>query len=131
MSGPGSDALESLRARVQAFAAARHWAPFHTPKNLAMALAGEAGELLAELQWLTPEQSQSPDAALRARIEDEVADVLLYLVQFAAVLDIDLIAVAHAKVNRNDVRYPVGATPGVPVPGPDSRSGPTAAGPMP
>ena len=107
--------MEGLSARVQAFACARDWAPFHTPKNLAMALSGEAGELLAELQWLTPEQSQAPDAALRARIEDEAADVLLYLVQFANVLNIDLIAAAHAKIDRNERRYPVGAAPGVPV----------------
>ncbi len=75
-----------------------------------MALAGEAGELLAELQWLTDEevrQRLADDAPARARIEDEVADVYSYLIRFADVCGIDLDAATRAKIERNEHRYPV------------------------
>jgi NTP pyrophosphatase (non-canonical NTP hydrolase) len=101
--------LDELRLRLREFAAARDWEQFHTPKNLAMALSGEAGELTALFQWLTPEQSvkamQDPDRA--AKIEDELADVLLYLVQLADGLGVDLLAAGEAKINRNETRFPV------------------------
>jgi NTP pyrophosphatase (non-canonical NTP hydrolase) len=73
--------LAELTTRLREFAAARDWEQFHTPKNLAMALAGEVGELLAELQWLTPEEASrvmaDPEAA--ARMRSELADVTIYL----------------------------------------------------
>jgi NTP pyrophosphatase (non-canonical NTP hydrolase) len=77
--------LKALQATLRQFAATRDWQPFHTPKNLAMALMVEAAELAEIFQWMTPEQSQAAgtDAALRERVADEVADVLLYLVQIA------------------------------------------------
>jgi NTP pyrophosphatase (non-canonical NTP hydrolase) len=100
--------LAALAAATSAFAEARDWQPFHTPKNLAMALAGEVGELTTLFQWLTPEESArvmaDPEAA--ADVRDELADVLLYLVQLATVLDVDLIEVARAKVARNELRFP-------------------------
>jgi dCTP diphosphatase len=101
--------LDDLARALADFAAAREWEQFHTPKNLSMALAGEAGELLAELQWLTePEIAAglAHDADLRARVADEVADVLLYTVRFAAVCGIDPLAEAYAKIERNETRYP-------------------------
>jgi NTP pyrophosphatase (non-canonical NTP hydrolase) len=101
-----SEPLSALATRLRDFAAERDWDQFHSPKNLAMALAGEAGELVAELQWLTPEQSQSPDPAQLARIRAECADVLNYLVRFADKLGIDLIAAANAKIDDNARRYP-------------------------
>jgi NTP pyrophosphatase (non-canonical NTP hydrolase) len=95
--------------RLREFAAARDWEEFHTPKNLAMALAGEVGELTTLFQWLTPEQSviatQDPERA--AQIEDELADVLLYLIQLADGLGVDLLAAGEAKINRNETRFPV------------------------
>ncbi|MCP2259421.1 MazG nucleotide pyrophosphohydrolase domain-containing protein [Streptoalloteichus tenebrarius] len=100
---------EELAGRLGEFAAAREWERFHTPKNLAMALAGEAGELVAELQWLTDEEIRAAlaEGPLRDRLADEAADVLLYLVRLCSVCDIDLVAAAHAKIARNERRYPV------------------------
>ncbi|MBP2473962.1 NTP pyrophosphatase (non-canonical NTP hydrolase) [Crossiella equi] len=100
--------FEDLVPRLREFAAAREWEPFHTPRNLAMALSGEVGELVAELQWLSDAEigAQLPEGALRARVADEVADVLLYLVRFADVCGLDLAEVAHAKIDRNEHRFP-------------------------
>ncbi|KPA98910.1 nucleotide pyrophosphohydrolase [Pseudomonas asplenii] len=103
------DSLISLQKQLASFAAARDWDQFHTPKNLAMALSGEAGELLEHFQWLTAEQSERnalPDATIHA-IEEEMADVLLYLVRLADRLTIDLSAAANAKIQRNAQKYPV------------------------
>ena len=99
--------IVELAARLRQFAAERDWEQFHTPKNLAMALAGEAGELLAELQWLTPEQSAAvmADAAAAARVEAELADVLIYLVRLADVLEVDLVDAAHRKIDAGARRY--------------------------
>lgn len=103
--------LDELRDELRAFAAARDWEQFHTPKNLAMALAGEAGELLAEFQWLTPEQSSRVMATEQAEaIRDEIADVLIYLTRLADVLDISPVAAAIAKVEHNERRFPPTAT---------------------
>jgi len=98
--------LPALARRLHEFAAERDWAQFHSPKNLAMALAGETGELVAELQWMTEEQSRSPDPAQLARIRAEAGDVLNYLVLFAEKLGIDLIAAAHEKIDLSTKRYP-------------------------
>jgi dCTP diphosphatase len=101
--------LDDLAGKLAEFAAARDWGRFHTPKNLAMALAGESGELLAELQWLTdPEITDrlTADPAFRARVADEVADVFLYTIRFAAVCGLDPLAEGHAKIGRNEIRYP-------------------------
>jgi dCTP diphosphatase len=98
--------LESLRERVRRFATERDWERFHTPKNLALALAGEVGELAAVLQWLPEAEIGPVDEELRSRLADEMADVLLYLVRLADVTDVDLGAVAHAKIDRNEHRYP-------------------------
>lgn len=99
--------LDDLAARLRDFATARDWVQFHTPKNLAMALAGEAGELLEVFQWLTPEQSAAVlDGERAGDVEDELADVLIYLVRLADVLGVDLVAAADAKVDRNEQRFP-------------------------
>lgn len=98
--------LAALAARLREFADERDWNQFHSPKNLAMALAGEAGELVAEFQWMTEEQSRAPDAAQMARIRAECADVLNFLVRLADKLDIDLVAAANAKIDDNARRYP-------------------------
>ncbi|MFP3964650.1 nucleotide pyrophosphohydrolase [Actinomadura fulvescens] len=89
------------------FAAERDWEQFHTPKNLAMALAGETGELLAELQWLTPEESWNvmDDPKAGPRVQGELADVFLYLIRLADLLDVDLVESAAAKLAENAQRY--------------------------
>lgn len=101
--------LDALRRRLAAFAAARRWEPYHTPKNLAAALSVEASELLEIFQWLTPEESArvmaDPDSAHRVR--DEVADVLAYLLQFCDALGVDPLAALSAKIDRNEQRFPV------------------------
>nr|WP_203593869.1 nucleotide pyrophosphohydrolase [Streptomyces sp. SID9124] len=102
------------------FAAARHWGPYHTPKNLAAALSVEASELLEIFQWLTPEQSARvmADPATAPRVADEVADVLAYLLQFCDVLGIDVLAALAAKIERNESRFPVPESASDPGPGP-------------
>ncbi|MEV6599784.1 nucleotide pyrophosphohydrolase [Actinoplanes sp. NPDC051346] len=100
--------LEDLRDEVKAFAVQRDWQQFHTPKNLAMALAGEVGELLAEMQWLTPEQSSALQGSETGdRVRAELGDVMIYLVRLADVLGIDLIAAATEKLADSARRYPV------------------------
>ncbi|WP_433320188.1 nucleotide pyrophosphohydrolase [Micromonospora chersina] len=101
--------MNDLTARVRAFAEDREWQQFHTPKNLAMALAGEIGELLAEFQWLTPEQAAAvmDDPAAAARVRAEIGDVMIYLTRLADVLGIDLVEAAIAKLAEVAVRYPV------------------------
>ncbi|MDX2706446.1 nucleotide pyrophosphohydrolase [Streptomyces sp. PA03-6a] len=101
--------LHALQRRLAAFAAARRWEPYHTPKNLAVALSVEASELLEIFQWLTPEQAarvmEDPDSAHRVR--DEVADVLAYLLQFCEVLGVDVLEALSAKIDRNELRFPL------------------------
>ncbi|MFE7504020.1 nucleotide pyrophosphohydrolase [Promicromonospora sp. NPDC057488] len=107
--------LDDLTERLKLFRDARDWSQFHTPKNLAMALAGEVGELLAELQWLTNDQVAerlSHESEFRARLEDEIADVMIYLTYLADATGTDLVAVAGDKVARNEVRYRAEASRG-------------------
>jgi NTP pyrophosphatase (non-canonical NTP hydrolase) len=99
--------LHDLAHRVRQFAAERDWDQFHTPKNLAMALVAEAGELTAEFQWLTAAQSAAPTPQQLVRIRAECADVLIYLVRLADQLGFDLLAAAEAKIEDNARRYPV------------------------
>ena len=101
--------LTELQARLRAFAAQRQWQPFHTPKNLAMALMVEAAELAEIFQWMTPEQSLAvrEDPALREPIADEVADVLLYLLQLADHAGVDLAEAVEHKLRKNAVKHPV------------------------
>lgn len=102
-----SDSLHELRDALRRFAAERDWEQFHTPRNLATALAVEAAELLEPFQWLSETQSLELSAGQRAAIEEEMADVLLYLVRLADRLDVDLERAARAKIARNALRYPV------------------------
>ncbi|MFD7529230.1 MULTISPECIES: nucleotide pyrophosphohydrolase [unclassified Streptomyces] len=101
--------VQTLQRRLAAFAAARDWEQYHTPKNLAAALSVEASELVEIFQWLTPEQSarvmERPETA--HRVADEVADVLAYLLQFCEVLGIDALSALSEKIDRNESRFPV------------------------
>ncbi|MEW2442870.1 nucleotide pyrophosphohydrolase [Micromonospora marina] len=101
--------MNDLTAHVRAFAEERDWQQFHTPKNLVMALAGEVGELLAEFQWLTPEQAGAvmSDPEVGARVQAEIGDVMIYLTRLADVLGVDLQEAAIAKLAEVAVRYPV------------------------
>lgn len=103
------DVLKLLQTELATFASEREWDQFHTPKNLAMALSGEVGELVERFQWLTPEQSERSVLSTEAvqAIEEEMADVLLYLVRLADRLNVDLAAAAKAKLRLNAEKYPV------------------------
>lgn len=101
------DSLEDLRQRLAAFAAARDWEQFHSPKNLAMALVAESAELVEHFQWLTEAQSEQLSPEQSTAVGHELADILIYLVRIADRLDIDLIAAAHDKIVINETRYPV------------------------
>ncbi|MFC5499036.1 nucleotide pyrophosphohydrolase [Caenimonas terrae] len=98
--------LASLTLELRAFAAARNWEQFHSPKNLASALSVEAAELLEHFQWLTEEQSRSLDAATRQEVGREIADVLLYLLQLADKLGLDVAQEAQKKLALNAVKHP-------------------------
>lgn len=98
--------IESLTRSLREFAAARDWEQFHSPKNLAAALSVEAAELLEPFQWLTEDQSRNLDEATRAAVAHEAADVLLYLLQLADKLQIDLAAAARDKLAINARKYP-------------------------
>lgn len=101
--------LAELKARVLAFAREREWEQFHAPKNLSMALAAEAGELMEHFLWCTPEASRAGarDEARRRRIEEELADVMIYALEFANMTGMDVAAVIEAKMSANAKKYPV------------------------
>ncbi|WP_328853696.1 nucleotide pyrophosphohydrolase [Micromonospora globbae] len=98
-----------MKERLAAFAEERDWQQFHTPKNLAMALAGEVGELIAEFQWLTPEQSTTvmSDPEAGGRVRAEIGDVMIYLTRLADVLGIDPVEAALTKLEDSARRYPI------------------------
>lgn len=100
--------IEQLTAAIQEFAQQRDWERFHTPKNLAMALSVEVAELVELFQWLTPEESatlaETPEG--RAAIEDEIADIAIYLLRLADVMDVDVAAAVRDKLQRNSDRFP-------------------------
>jgi dCTP diphosphatase len=98
--------LEMLRDDLRKFSAARDWEQFHSPKNLAMALSAEAGELLEVFQWLTEEQSRHLEPKAMAAVSEEIADVLLYLVRLGDQLGIDPVAAAQRKLAENERKYP-------------------------
>jgi dCTP diphosphatase len=102
--------LEALRDRMRRFAEDRDWGRFHDPKSVLLALVGEVGELAELFQWLPAAEARSlaQGEPLRTRAGEEMADVLLYLVLLADVLDIDLAAAAQAKMDDAERRYPPG-----------------------
>lgn len=98
-----------LKSRVLAFARERDWEQFHAPKNLSMALAAEAGELMEHFLWATSEASRATarDPAKRQKIEEELADVIIYALEFANMTGIDVAAVIEKKMEANARKYPV------------------------
>ena len=98
--------MNDLKEELRQFVSERDWEQFHNPKNLAMALAIEAAELMEPFQWLTPEQACELSPKARAAVEDELADVFIYLVRLSDVLGVDLMTVARRKLERNRAKYP-------------------------
>ena len=101
--------MSDLKARVLAFVHERDWEQFHSPKNLSMALAAETGELMEHFLWATPEQSRAiaTEPAKRAKIADELADVVIYAIEFANMTGLDISAAIEAKMAANAKKYPV------------------------
>lgn len=100
------DSIDDLTQALHRFAEERDWAVFHSPKNLASALVVEAAELLEPFQWMSEADSRVlPPEKLRA-VSEEMADVLLYLVQLSSALGVDLLQAARAKLERNALKYP-------------------------
>jgi dCTP diphosphatase len=99
--------IQHLAAEIKKFADARDWEQFHTPKNLSMAVAGEAGELVAEFQWLTAEESSRSNMTSEKfkDVELEIADVAIYLIRLADVLGVDISEVVRKKLAINESRF--------------------------
>lgn len=104
--------VAEIQNRLRVFTAERDWGQFHSPKNLAMALAAEAGELIEVFQWLTDTQSRSLSEADQARAQEELADVLIYLLRLADVLGVDLSDAVDTKIEQNAAKYPVSVSKG-------------------
>lgn len=102
-----TDTFEEMTERIRHFRDARDWRQFHQPKEMAVAIAAEAGELLQHFVWQSPEQSEDRLRLKRAEIIDEMADVALLLFEFADNCGIDLAEAMRAKLLRNETRYPV------------------------
>jgi NTP pyrophosphatase (non-canonical NTP hydrolase) len=100
--------IADLRVQVKAFVAERDWAQFHSPKNLSMAIAVEAAELMEHFQWLTIGESRSlvEEEATRRQVVDELADVLIYCLSLANTLDVDLSEAIVRKLAHNARKYP-------------------------
>jgi NTP pyrophosphatase (non-canonical NTP hydrolase) len=110
MSGAGSKGdhettLQELKEAVLAFTEERDWERFHSPKNLSMALAAEAAELMEHFLWETPEASH--DKATREDVADELADIIVYAIEFANISGIDISTAIRAKMRKNAEKYPV------------------------
>ena len=101
--------VRPLAEALKSFAIERNWVQFHSPKNLVMALTGEVGELNDVFQWMTEEQSRKAfsDLVVAPKVEEELADVLLYLVRLADVLGVDLNRAVTIKLKRNAEKYPI------------------------
>jgi dCTP diphosphatase len=102
-----NDSIEALTADIRAFRDARDWQQFHAPKELAVAIAAEAGELLQHFVWQTAQQSEQRARDRREDIASEMADVAILLFEMADNLNIDLAQAVRAKLAKNELRYPV------------------------
>jgi dCTP diphosphatase len=98
--------LKTFQAEFRDFVVERDWAQFHTPKNLAMALAGEVGELLEHFQWLTAEQSQALPPEARDQVAQEIADIQIYLATLADRLGVEIGPAVERKMKLNTEKYP-------------------------
>ena len=100
--------IAALQKDIRDFVREREWEQFHSPKNLVMALSGEAGELIELFQWLTEEESHRVmgDSASAEAVRDELADILVYVIRLADVLNVDLAAAVRAKMEKNAAKYP-------------------------
>ena len=108
--------LDELKERLRRFAAERDWEQFHSPKNLSMALIVEAAELVEHFQWLTEAQSAHLTPDELSAVEEEMADVFIYLTRLSDLLGVDLLDAARRKIERNEKKYPADQVRGKAVP---------------
>lgn len=99
--------IDSLTAELREFATKRDWEQFHSPKNLSCALVVEAAELLELFQWMKEDESRQIKGKTLARVEDEIADIQIYLLRLSDVLGINIPEVVKMKMDKNEVKYPV------------------------
>ena len=98
--------MHELIKKIKQFRQERDWDQYHSPKNLVMALSVEVAELVEHFQWLTQEESRNlPDDKLD-RVRDEIGDILIYLANLSEKLGIDPVQAAHAKIEKNQIKYP-------------------------
>ena len=107
-----SDSISELTVRIRKFVAAREWQQFHNPKDMAVAIAAEAGELLQHFVWQQPNQIERRTDERRDEIASEMADVGILLFEMADILGISLGHVMEQKIERNEVRYPAAKAKG-------------------
>jgi NTP pyrophosphatase (non-canonical NTP hydrolase) len=101
------DPVDDIKQRLRKFVAERDWQQFNSPKNLAMALIAEAGELVEHFQWLTDEQSKNLDDDQLKAVSHELADIFIYLIRLADELNVDLLKASNEKLLINSKKYPV------------------------
>jgi len=113
--GDTETTIAELKRAVVDFTAARQWQKYHRAEHLAKAIGVEAAELLELFLWLSPEEADKKmaDAAFRQAVQDELADVMAYLLSFASVANIDLATAVSEKMVRNAIKYPVEKFQGV------------------
>lgn len=97
--------IAEINQEFRAIAKANQWQAYHNPKNLASAVAVEASELLAEFQWLTPEESCSLEVQQKLRVAGEIADIIMYLTELCTRLDIDMAHAINLKIKENKQRF--------------------------
>ncbi|MGC6456295.1 MAG: nucleotide pyrophosphohydrolase [Coraliomargaritaceae bacterium] len=104
-----STQLQEIKDRVLAFARERDWEQFHSPKNLSMAISAEAAELMEHFLWQSPEQSRTDMEVekLRKKVEEELADIFIFAIEFANISGMDIAEIIEAKMRRNADKYPV------------------------
>ena len=100
--------IKDLMRKIDQFASERDWGQFHTPKNLASSISIESGELMEAIQWESPDFDEiSNDSGKRKKIEEELADVMIYSLRFCSLLGSDPIEITRAKLENNSEKYPV------------------------
>lgn len=98
--------MDALLAKIREFNRQRDWEQYHSPKNLAMALAVETAELVEHFQWLSQAESRNLPAEKLEAVKEEIADILIYLLNLADKTGVDVLAAAQAKLAKNESRYP-------------------------
>jgi len=99
--------VEDLSIRIRSFLKKRDWEKYHTPKNLAISICIEAGELLQIFQWMSEEELEIYQSSITPRVSEELADVMIYCLSMANAMKIDVVNAITAKIEINEKKYPV------------------------